>query len=114
MPKTEINKILEINHKASLFDPGSVHLAVDAAEAALAGKKFESISSKRSNKVLLPHLRSNPMVHIAEVSQGCLSKFTFCQVKFAKGGLISYRPLDIVQEIEQTILDDCREIWLTS
>ena len=114
MPKTELDKILQINDQASLLDPGSVHLAEDAAKAALAGEKFESISSKRSNKVLLPRLRSNPVVHIAEVSQGCLSKCTFCQVKFARGGLVSYRPLDIVKEIEQAVVDGCREIWLTS
>ena len=34
MPKTELDKILQINDQASLLDPGSVHLAVDAAKAA--------------------------------------------------------------------------------
>ena len=62
MPKTELDKILQINDQASLLDPGSVHLAEDAAKAALAGEKFESISSKRRIRLSIINLEKNVCV----------------------------------------------------
>ena len=63
---------------------------------------------------MLPKIRINPVIDIVEIGTGCLSSCTFCQVKIAKGTLISYPPNVIVDQIKNATDEGCQEIWLTS
>ncbi len=114
MPKTELETLERIAPQASLLGPSSVGKAAEAIEATLGGKRVTFVNGLRQEKVLLPKIRRNPVVGIVEVGSGCVSACTFCQVKIAKGGLLSYRPGAIVQEVTEAVKEGCREIWLTS
>ncbi len=114
MPKTERSIIEKINPLATLLGPNTVDKAVDAVSAALRGERAILIEDSKAPKVGLPRFRVNPVVGVVEISTGCLSSCTFCQVKIAKGVLRSFPPTDIVKEVEQSVAEGCNEIWLTS
>jgi threonylcarbamoyladenosine tRNA methylthiotransferase CDKAL1 len=59
-------------------------------------------------------IRKNPLVGITEIASGCLGSCAYCAVKLARGGLRSRPPEEIAGEIENSIRDGCREIWITS
>jgi threonylcarbamoyladenosine tRNA methylthiotransferase CDKAL1 len=58
--------------------------------------------------------RKNPLVGITEIASGCLGTCAYCAVKLARGNLRSRPPKEISVEVEKSIKDGCKEIWLTS
>ena len=60
----------------------------------------------------MPKFRISPIISIIEISTGCLSECTFCQTKFAKGDLRSYRIGQIVKQIREDLEHGSKEIWL--
>ena len=65
-------------------------------------------------KTCLPKRRSNPLVHIMQICEGCLGKCSYCCTRFARGKLQSY-PLNFLKsEAEQAVADSCMEIQLTA
>jgi threonylcarbamoyladenosine tRNA methylthiotransferase CDKAL1 len=65
-------------------------------------------------KVLPKKVRYNEYIDIVQISEGCLGFCSFCSTKLARGKLISYSPDAIVKEIEQSVKNGAKEIWLTS
>jgi len=61
-----------------------------------------------------PIIRKNPIVEIIPISRGCLSQCSYCKTKHARGNLKSYPIEDIVKRAKKAVLDDVREIWITS
>jgi len=59
-------------------------------------------------------IRGNPIVGITEISSGCLGDCSYCVVKLARGDLISIRPKEIAKDVENSLREGCREIWVTS
>lgn len=114
MPKAEPETVRKAAPGASMMGPGAVGSALEAVEAALRGGRVELLEDDGAQKVGLPKIRLNPSVGIVEIASGCMSECTFCQTKLAKGGLQSYRPGDIVRQVEREVGDGCREVWLTS
>lgn len=65
-------------------------------------------------KTCLPRKRSNPLIHILQICEGCLGKCSYCCTRFARGKLQSY-PLNFLKrEAEQAVADSCKEIQLTA
>ena len=62
----------------------------------------------------VPRERSNPNIHICQISQGCNFACSYCVVKYARGKLNSFPPNEIVADIRTAVADGCKEIWLTS
>ncbi|MCK5023447.1 MAG: tRNA (N(6)-L-threonylcarbamoyladenosine(37)-C(2))-methylthiotransferase [Candidatus Aenigmarchaeota archaeon] len=58
--------------------------------------------------------RVNPLVGITEISSGCLGNCTYCAVKLARGKLKSRVIKSISKEVEESVKDGCKEIWITS
>ena len=114
MPKTERNIIESINPNASLLGPASLEKIIETVDKTIRGIRCVNIKNLPKPKLLLPRIRRNPIIGIIEISSGCLGNCSFCQVKIAKGELISYGNERIVKEVQQSISDGCREIWLTS
>ncbi len=114
MPKTEKSIIEKINPLATLLGPNTVDRAVDAVNSALARERAVLIEDSATPKVGLPRFRVNPIVGIVEISTGCLSSCTFCQVRIAKGVVRSFPPAEIVKEVQQSVAEGCSEIWVTS
>jgi len=113
MPVVERSVIERLNPRASLIGPSSISRIVDAVRIALEGGRAVFLEREGYN-ICLPRVRRNPIVGIVEVAQGCLSACSFCQVKLARGRLVSYPPDMIVEEARRAIADGCREIWITS
>ena len=114
MPKTQAKEIKKLNPNASLMGPDSIDQITDIVNSTLNGTPLIQLGKSTKPKILLPKIRINPVVDIVEIGTGCLSSCTFCQVKIAKGTLISYPPDAIVEQIQQSTDSGCREIWLTS
>ncbi|MDO5835315.1 MAG: tRNA (N(6)-L-threonylcarbamoyladenosine(37)-C(2))-methylthiotransferase [Methanobacterium sp.] len=65
-------------------------------------------------KTGLPRKRSNPLVHILQICEGCLGKCSYCCTRFARGNLQSY-PISLLKaEAEKAVADGCVEIQLTA
>lgn len=114
MPKAERHLIESVNPAASLLGPEDLSQTVETVTDALHGVRRTYLNGSGSPKLLLPRVRTNPVIGIVEISSGCLGNCSYCEVKLAKGELISYRPETIGLEVKQALKDGCREIWLTS
>jgi len=114
MPKTQAKEIQKINPKASMMGPDSIDQITNIVNSTLNGNQLIELGKSSKPKVLLPKIRINPVIDIVEIGTGCLSSCTFCQVKIAKGTLISYPPGSIVEQIQESTNSGCKEVWLTS
>jgi len=114
LPKTEREKIEQINPKASLIGPNSLNRLLDVVDFAKFRKKSIFLDDSNHEKINLPRIRQNKIISIIEIATGCLSQCSFCQTKIAKGWLKSYRNGSIIRQLERDVIDGCKEIWLTS
>ncbi|MDG6994812.1 MAG: tRNA (N(6)-L-threonylcarbamoyladenosine(37)-C(2))-methylthiotransferase [Nitrososphaerota archaeon] len=114
LPKAEPEKIQRLDNNLSLLGPGNLDSILPTIEATLAGEKMVSLSSNKLVKLGLPRSRLNKIVGIVEISSGCLSSCTFCQVKLVKGTVFSYPEDQIVEEARMLVSQGAKEIWLTS
>ncbi len=114
MPKTERQVVEALNPSASLLGPTCIEKTVETVADTVRGVKRVNIEDSRRPKLLLPRMRRNPVIGMVEISSGCLGRCAFCQVKIAKGGLVSYDVRGIVREVEAALQEGCREIWLSS
>lgn len=114
MPKAEKWLVEQAAPEASLIGPEDIHHAVEALEAALEGRRLEFLDGKSLDKVLLPRLRRNPVVHIAPIASGCLGRCSYCIVKVARGHLHSYPAEGILEDARRALEEGCREIWVTA
>jgi len=114
MAKTERERLEKIAPKASFIGPNSVLKIVDVAKETLKGKKVVFVEDLDIPKLGYPRISRNPIIGIAQISQGCLGNCSYCIVKFSRGRLKSY-PLDlIVKEVENLVKNGKKEIWITS
>lgn len=114
MPKAERWLVIQAAPEASLIGPGDIHHAVEALEAALEGRRLEFLDGGGLDKVHLPRLRRNPVVHIAPIASGCLGSCSYCIVKLARGPLHSYPAEGIIDDARRALEEGCREIWVTA
>lgn len=64
-------------------------------------------------KLLMPRVRTNPVIGIVPISSGCLDACSFCSTRLVKGVLFSFPPEIIEQEVRKCVEDGCKEIWIT-
>jgi len=114
LPKADPNKVLKLRGDLSLVGPNNLGSIVPAMEATLSGRQLVSLEPSRLVKLGLPRSRLNSVIGIVEISSGCLSSCTFCQVKLIKGTVFSYPEDQIVEEAASLVHQGAREIWLTS
>jgi MiaB-like tRNA modifying enzyme len=114
LPKSNPNVIRKINGCASLVGPDCVTEIVDVVRKTLRGERIILLEKLKKEKILLPHIRTNPIIDIVQVSSGCLSKCSFCATKLARGNLFSYRPYSIREHVKKAVKNGAKEIWLTS
>lgn len=94
MHYTDINKIITENNNLVQIKP--------------------LISKQKEEKILLPKIARNNLISITQISEGCLSRCSFCKTKLAKGNLYSYPQEKIIASIENDLKQGAKEIWLTS
>ncbi len=114
MPEGIYRKITDIVPEASLVSTHHVKEIAQAVKKTLEGKRVEYLGKSEEVKLCLPKIRKNPVIDIVPISSGCNSSCAYCCVRFAKGKLFSYPKEMIIKEIENSIRQGCKEIWLTS
>jgi threonylcarbamoyladenosine tRNA methylthiotransferase CDKAL1 len=114
LPKASPQKVLNCQPFLSLVGPNNLENIVPAIEASLSGRQVISLEPSRLVKLGLPRSRLNSVVGIVEISSGCLSSCTFCQVKLVKGTVFSYPEEQIVDEVVSLVRQGAKEIWITS
>lgn len=65
-------------------------------------------------KVFSKKIKYNRFVDIVPVSQGCLGFCSYCSARLARGRLVSYQPEILLNEIQESVKNGAKEIWLTS
>ena len=114
MPKAEGWLVRRIAPGACTVGPNSVRRVVEAVRSALSGRVVDVVEDDEEPKTGLPRKRLNPVVHIEEISSGCLGSCAYCIVRLARGRLRSYPPEEIVRDVERAVSEGCRFVWVTS
>ncbi len=114
MPEGIYRTVVSIAPEASLVSTHHVKEIAQAVKKTLEGKRVEYLGKSEEVKLCLPKIRKNPVIDIVPISSGCNSSCAYCCVRFAKGQLFSYPKDIIIKEIENSIKQGCKEVWLTS
>jgi threonylcarbamoyladenosine tRNA methylthiotransferase CDKAL1 len=88
------------------------------ALAEIFGEKLESANHETNSIHKSPthngKIRSNPLVDIEEIAEGCLGSCSYCIVRRAKGALKSESAEKIAAGIRTALKEGCKEVWLTA
>jgi threonylcarbamoyladenosine tRNA methylthiotransferase CDKAL1 len=99
---------------ASWIGPHRIQSIPSIVRSVLEGEIVRSTGYSNESKVCLPKIRSNPLIHIIQICEGCDGACTYCCTRFARGPLQSYPSTMIKKEAEQAVAEGCREIQLTA
>jgi threonylcarbamoyladenosine tRNA methylthiotransferase CDKAL1 len=99
---------------ASWIGPHKIHSTPEIVKSVLKGELVRSTGYSNESKVCLPKIRSNPLIHIIQICEGCDGMCSYCCTRFARGILQSYPSAMIIKEAEQAVSDGCVEIQLTA
>jgi len=109
-----IRHIREINESASLINTHNIHRIVEAVEESLQGNALEALAQDWIIKSNLPKIRTNRIIGIIPIANGCADHCAYCSVKPIKGNIFSYPEAYILNEAKKAVDEGCKEIWLTS
>jgi threonylcarbamoyladenosine tRNA methylthiotransferase CDKAL1 len=122
MPEVQLEDILHANPEAHILGVNAVSrlgellssIEQRKTQGLPGGERLEIRTSESPGVLNVPRERSNPNIHICQISQGCNFACSYCIVKHARGKLRSFPPDEIVEDIRTAVAEGCREIWLTS
>ena len=98
----------------SLLNTHNIQKVALVAGETLAGNVVSVRGMDSGTKLLLPKIRTHPLINILPVSSGCTNHCSFCSVKLIKGNVVSYPVEQIAAEIQKSVADGVKEIYLTS
>ncbi len=113
IPQELIEPARRIDSSISFVNTHGIQKIVPALQQAVLEKPVEILASSKETKVNLPRVRKNNVVGIIPICSGCLDMCSFCSTKLVKGWLVSYPITEIIKEVEASVLEGCKEIWLT-
>ena len=73
----------------------------------------DALTYAKPIKLMVPRVRTNPVIGIVPISSGCLDACAFCSTRLVKGVLFSFPPEVIENEVKKCVEDGCKEIWIT-
>lgn len=122
MPEVQLEDILHANPEAHILGVnaisrlGELLFSIEQRKRTglPGGEHLEFRASEPVGFLNVPRERSNPNIHICQISQGCNFACSYCIVKYARGKLHSFPPNEIIEDIRSAVAEGCREIWLTS
>lgn len=114
MVEIEPEKLNKIAPNINWIGPHQIKKVMDVVEATTNNEKLRLTGFSGEEKVGLPKLRKNPLIHIIQICEGCLGKCSYCCTKFARGKLQSYPLEHIKKEAQQALAEGCVEIQLTA
>lgn len=88
--------------------------APEIIEATMNGHLIRESGYDSKMKTCLPRKRSNPLIHILQICEGCMGKCSYCCTRFARGPLESYPTNLLKKEAQQAVADGCVEIQITA
>ncbi|MBI2208153.1 tRNA (N(6)-L-threonylcarbamoyladenosine(37)-C(2))-methylthiotransferase [Candidatus Woesearchaeota archaeon] len=109
-----IRPIRELNESASLINTHNIHRVVEAVEESLQGNILEALAHEQRIKDSLPKIKTNKIIGIIPIANGCADNCAYCSSKLVKGNIFSYPEAYVVDEVKKAVDDGCKEIWLTS
>jgi len=114
MTEIDPKMLVRIAPNSSWVGPHKIKYIVYAVNNTLNNNKIRLLGWERDIKVTLPKIRSNPVIAIIQVCEGCSSFCGYCCTRLARGKLFSYPKELVVKEIKNSLNQGCREVWLTS
>ena len=107
-------KLEKLAPKAGLLGARRIKSAPIVVNALMNGKIWRETGRNKDLKTCLPKARSNTLIHIIQIAEGCIGKCNYCCTRFARGSLQSY-PLQLLQrEAEIAVSEGCVELQLTA
>lgn len=114
MVEIDQEKLKKIAPEASWIGPHKLNSAPDMVKSVCAGETVRLTGFKSMNKVCLPKIRSNQLINIIQICEGCDGICSYCCTRIARGNLHSY-PVELIrQEAERAVEEGCVEIQLTA
>jgi len=114
IPPSLVPKLKELKENITIVNTHNLREIVSAVEEAIHDNPQIIVEPKRKPKILLNKIRTNPIIGIVPISNGCLGKCSYCSVKIIKGKLYSYPQDLIIKEVETCVKEGCKEIWITA
>jgi threonylcarbamoyladenosine tRNA methylthiotransferase CDKAL1 len=114
MVEIDPEKLRKVAPEASWIGPHKIQSTYDIVESVCNGEIVRSTGFSTEPKVCLPKTRSNPLIHIIQICEGCDGKCSYCCTRFARGPLQSYPSEMIRKEAEKAVEEGCVEIQLTA
>ena len=108
------DKLEKLAPNAGWIGARRIKSAPEVVEATLNGDCKRVTGHGIDVKTHLPRKRSNSLIHILQICEGCLGKCSYCCTRFARGTLQSYPTSLLKQEAEQAVAEGCVEIQLTA
>ena len=110
IPQADPNKFKDY----SIVGTHQIDKVVEVVNSALNGQKLSIAQRGRKPELILPRIRTNPLVEILTINTGCLGTCTFCKTKAARGNLSSYSKEEIIKKTRRASIEGVKEFWLTS
>lgn len=114
MAEVQRNDILKAHPKASIMSLFSTSKIVEIVDKIEEGFRVIRLKDKREPLLCLPKLRINQVINIVQIAEGCVGDCNYCVVKYAKKGLTSFPLHLIISDIQNSVKEGCKEIWITS
>ncbi|MFC1800647.1 tRNA (N(6)-L-threonylcarbamoyladenosine(37)-C(2))-methylthiotransferase [Nanoarchaeota archaeon] len=109
-----ITDVRSIDESCGLINTHNIDKIVEVVENTANGDPIEAISNSKLKKINMPKVRKNKIVSIVPILSGCNHSCAYCSVKDVKGSLVSYPAEDIISEVKQSVMQGCKEVWITS
>lgn len=114
MVEIDQEKLEKLAPNASWIGPHQITQAPDMVKAIGAGETVRLTGFGDVNKVCQPKIRSNPLINIIQICEGCDGFCSYCCTRIARGSLHSYGVELIKEEARQAVEEGCVEIQLTA
>lgn len=114
MVEIDPEKLEKVAPTASWIGPHKITSAPEIVRSVFNGEVVRATGHGTGCKVGLPKVRSNPLVHIIQICEGCAGNCSYCCTRFARGRLQSYPTEIIKREAERAVAEGCVEIQLTA
>lgn len=114
MVEIDPKKLEKVAHDLSWIGPHKIKSINEVVKSVRSGEIVRSTGYSNDTKVGLPKIRSNPLIHIVQICEGCDGTCSYCCTRFARGSLQSYPSYMIKLEVEKAIAEECLEIQLTA
>ncbi|MDO5852247.1 MAG: tRNA (N(6)-L-threonylcarbamoyladenosine(37)-C(2))-methylthiotransferase [Methanobacteriaceae archaeon] len=114
MVEIDRKMLKKVAPNSSWIGPHQLNSIVNIVENLEHDKIIQDIKRTDDIKVCQPKIRSNPLIHIIQICEGCTGNCTFCCTRLARGKLYSYPSNLIIKEAQNAINSGCKEIDITA